>query len=312
MQYRRLNTNNGEIRLLRIHKRQVASDPLECTVEHALLLGDVVDYVALSYLWGDENQTKAVLVDGEVFQATQNLADALDALEMRGVRLVWADALCINQADDEEKSRQIPLMGAIFRSAKRTVAYLPNVAKDVNDPMYFLRSIQRSSFDIDEDPLFKYDLEASLHFFDNPFLRRLWVFQELALSRRVDFVYGPHTISIAELETAKYSDASQSHLITSRLQENFGFQHLQNILRLRPRFEQGQTIPLVEALVLTSASRSGKARDRVFGLWALVRKLQLQEHNPTSLLIGSSSHTTYNSIFGYRHTRFRNRICASL
>lgn len=37
---------------------------------------------------------------------------------------LWVDAICINQQDDEEKSKLVQHMGEIFQSASRVYAWL--------------------------------------------------------------------------------------------------------------------------------------------------------------------------------------------
>lgn len=39
-------------------------------------------------------------------------------------RIIWADAVCINQQDDAEKSHQVPLMGSIYSLAKTDAVWL--------------------------------------------------------------------------------------------------------------------------------------------------------------------------------------------
>ena len=38
--------------------------------------------------------------------------------------MLWVDAICINQNDVEEKTKQVAMMGRIFMQASRTVIYL--------------------------------------------------------------------------------------------------------------------------------------------------------------------------------------------
>lgn len=57
--------------------------------------------------------------------ASRNLADALHAFRPpTRSKVIWVDAVCINQEDREEKSKQIPLMGEIFASAKLAHVWL--------------------------------------------------------------------------------------------------------------------------------------------------------------------------------------------
>lgn len=78
-------------------------------------------YEAISYTWGEPLVIYPLYVDdGKHVKATSNLDQALRRLRLPATsRLLWADAVCINQSNDAEKGTQIPLMIQIFRNAKR-------------------------------------------------------------------------------------------------------------------------------------------------------------------------------------------------
>jgi hypothetical protein len=59
-----------------------------------------------------------------MIKITQNLFDALTRLRCVKARNLWVDAICINQSDVEEKSRQIPLMKHIYELATQVVIWL--------------------------------------------------------------------------------------------------------------------------------------------------------------------------------------------
>jgi len=129
--YRPLDFDNYEIRLLRLklgsHNRHAITSPLEYSLEHASLINPP-DYIALSYCWGDANKTKEANIDaGGKIKITENLADALRGLRLKmGARMLWVDALCINQEDLGERSQQVRLMRQIFSRAKEVVSWIPH------------------------------------------------------------------------------------------------------------------------------------------------------------------------------------------
>jgi hypothetical protein len=72
-------------------------------------------YTALSYVWGEATPTRTIWIDGCPVEVTENLFTALQRLGMAisrdytaEPRAVWIDAICINQADEDEKRKQIP------------------------------------------------------------------------------------------------------------------------------------------------------------------------------------------------------------
>lgn len=88
-------------------------------------------YQTLSYVWGDPGIKRPILVDGCTFEVTLNLWSALRRLRNRpgegeglGVRKMWIDALCINQNDNEERTRQVTMMGTTYARCSEVVIWL--------------------------------------------------------------------------------------------------------------------------------------------------------------------------------------------
>ncbi|OAG06673.1 uncharacterized protein CC84DRAFT_1142628, partial [Paraphaeosphaeria sporulosa] len=83
-------------------------------------------YEALSYTWGDDSKSACrISLDGLPFHIRPNLRDALRRLRQpRGTRIIWIDAICIDQNSADEKSVQVPLMGKIYHRAERVIAWL--------------------------------------------------------------------------------------------------------------------------------------------------------------------------------------------
>lgn len=109
---------------------------LDCHLIHVTLNNleeGTLNYAALPYVWRDVSQKRRILLDGHMFEITQNLHDAIEALmgskwtcvdireegeiEVEAPMLLWADAVCINQQDGVEKSLQIQMMRDIYREA---------------------------------------------------------------------------------------------------------------------------------------------------------------------------------------------------
>ncbi|KAK7978253.1 hypothetical protein PG988_005743 [Apiospora saccharicola] len=111
--YTPLDKDTGEFRILQLHPGSW-DDPIVCTTFCARL-EDRPAYTALSYAWGDPADSREVQLNGHPIQITRNLFVALRRLrDSECVKNMWADALCINQADNEEKARQVSLMRNIY------------------------------------------------------------------------------------------------------------------------------------------------------------------------------------------------------
>ncbi|KAE8447150.1 hypothetical protein EG329_011134 [Mollisiaceae sp. DMI_Dod_QoI] len=155
-----------------------------------------------------------------MFDITENLSDALRRLRLpQARRLLWTDAICIDQDNAEEKGMQIPLMRLIYRRAKKTVIWLGNsdtetslFVKVIEEIIRKSRSLSASSFDRPTDFSFaenfqdlvegiKLDLgvqdaswRALARFFDRSWFERIWVIQEVTESRFARAMVGKHEI----------------------------------------------------------------------------------------------------------------------
>ncbi|KAF4920321.1 Heterokaryon incompatibility protein 6, OR allele [Colletotrichum viniferum] len=83
-------------------------------------------YYAISYVWGTNVKNKAILCNNKTTYITPNLFEALHRIRQHVGRQVvlWADSLCINQDDEEEKSHQVALMGQIYARASEVLIHL--------------------------------------------------------------------------------------------------------------------------------------------------------------------------------------------
>lgn len=81
-------------------------------------------YEAVSHVCGEPILTHPLYTNSmTIVNVTRNLNMALRRLRLNNEpRRLWADAVCINQADMGEKSKQIPLMVEIFQGASRVLA----------------------------------------------------------------------------------------------------------------------------------------------------------------------------------------------
>lgn len=99
---------------------------LECTTGHMVLYGaGLQDYETVSYVWGDPTPRRKIRIDGEVRRIPRNADMALRTLALPNKpRVLWIDAICINQADPKERATQVALMGQIYSNTAQNLIYL--------------------------------------------------------------------------------------------------------------------------------------------------------------------------------------------
>ncbi|KAM0719387.1 hypothetical protein Q7P37_005292 [Cladosporium fusiforme] len=115
-------------RFLRILKGR-QGDALKCKLFTSTLVS--TKYEALSYTWGTDARNIPLSVNGIAVGVTQNLLSALFAMRQpTSSRVIWVDAICINQEDIRERSHQVQQMGDIYRCAHRVILWIGEASDD--------------------------------------------------------------------------------------------------------------------------------------------------------------------------------------
>lgn len=124
--YKPLPHDGCSIRLLRLLPTCKSGSRIECEIFYGNIREvDQAPYEALSYIWGDASQTVDIGLNGCVFPVTVNLEAALRALRKTDEsRILWVNAICINQADIKEQGEQVRIMWDIYKAADCVVAWL--------------------------------------------------------------------------------------------------------------------------------------------------------------------------------------------
>ena len=185
-------TVSRPIRLLHLHAGH-SGMPLVCDLANTRL-GLRPDFEALSYVWGslDEPKTNiSIRKDRKLFNfpVLPNLRSALLRLRKADEdRTIWVDALCINQADNEERSSQVPMMGDIYRSADCVIIWLGEEAENSGMALQFIQRItDLAKFDLAiKDDSCTQEWFALSRLMNRPWFTRRWVVQELALATQAN------------------------------------------------------------------------------------------------------------------------------
>ena len=124
--YDKLDTRCGQFRLCTLPPGRV-EDQLCCTLK-TVFLDENPEYDTLSYAWGEPVFNKKIRAnEGHLF-ITTSLYTALCYLRNPDEpRTIWADGICINQTDVDERSSQVSMMGQIYRKSKRLEIWLGDV-----------------------------------------------------------------------------------------------------------------------------------------------------------------------------------------
>jgi hypothetical protein len=172
-------TESDALRLIDLQPSEDDPAAIRCSLVHTTLseceARDIFDrYTALSYVWGCADKDKTIWIDDLPLPITANLFSALSDLRHQTKRfLIWADGICINQNDNDEKARQVRIMGQIYDNALHTVIYL-GAARDEDPEALCLTAIRNG-----EAPS---GVNTLMSILSKDWFIRVWIFQELVFS----------------------------------------------------------------------------------------------------------------------------------
>ena len=213
--FKPLNGAQKEIRLVSLQPAFLESDQICCTLEHARL-EDRPKYSALSWAWGDADQTETMTLQGQDWQAPSNLVIALRAFRQKlEPWTTWIDALCINQSQDseaiKERGHQVQLMQAIYANSERLVAWVGESKPWTSDFFHCIRQLADPQNTTDQfcaviESVGREDHNDNLifvkwlwDFATRAWWRRLWVLQEMVLAPHATVVCGPHMMLLDQV-----------------------------------------------------------------------------------------------------------------
>ncbi len=227
-QYSALDEDASEIRLMTLLPGKLQDDII-ITLETVTLIRDhVPHYEALSYVWGSPKHSRKIfieslevepkkpfrslsLVDNKgkrrllaaTLSVTQNLAEALRCLRYKDrPRVLWIDAICVNQQDVAERGHQVKRMAALYSLANQVIVWL---GPERQNSTSALRTIEEygSRIRVDWGSNIMYSAstgellpatnrictpdtpwQSIRDLLGRPWFERLWIWQEVRLAKR--------------------------------------------------------------------------------------------------------------------------------
>ncbi|KAI9691016.1 MAG: hypothetical protein M1822_008636 [Bathelium mastoideum] len=211
--YHPLDATRREIRLLVLEPGSFSDDIVAC-IQHAPL-NFKLEYEALSYTWGSSTPEKNIKISGDDFNIRENLYNALRHLRYpKQARILWIDAICINQSDINERNRQIKRMREIYNLADEVIVWLGTETPDNRTAVDLLRrcdqfkSIDERHEEISE-MLAKEEnahiLNAVSSFLRQEYWSRVWIIQEIRVATQLRVYFGSDSIRWTAFETVAAS-----------------------------------------------------------------------------------------------------------
>lgn len=293
--YRPLRPLANDIRILTIHRAPDSTRGLLVYKLEHVSLSSASNYVALSYCWGAHYGRIPLHIEDSVIHITPSLANALVVLWRRGCSRIWADAICINQEDQEERSLQVLRMAAVYRSANAVIAwlgeadepsltgfqYLVDKCRALPSSSKTLRSLAEKNQSVGiplKDPTSKHiksklktaRWEALGRLLALPYWGRVWIIQELAMANTLQIIWGSSPLNFSDI--VRLVKVYEILLMGEFIEEGVPVKLRRQITSLAKfqKFQKKLTpVPLLQALRMSAFAESSDVRDKVYGLLGL-------------------------------------------
>lgn len=206
-----LNLTSRQIRLIKVLPSP-ENETIRCQMSVAELVED--RHVVLSYVWGTDEPSHKIEIDGQSFFVRGNLFSFLQqACRQHTKKLLWIDAICINQSNIAERNHQVRQMLEIYQQARFVLIWLGPVPHNPH-----LSEVFRRAKDTEQSTFmswqYRYGREMALLFkpgalCELDYWKRLWIVPEVLAARTLHVSLGDEVISWLDL-TSLVEDAPEA------------------------------------------------------------------------------------------------------
>lgn len=277
------------MRLLELEPR--SSTDIHIQLKH-VKLGEHPDFEALSYSWGTDLSKVPIWCNQRKFSIPRSLWVALNRLRKPHSgqsRLLWADAICINQDDMEEKTAQVQLMRQIYGAAKLVIVWLGEEAEGSHEAMQMVKNVGEGIWQFSSEnqsmlttrkrhqelvlarlPALTASTWATYWaLLRRSWYSRVWIIQEVASAEAVLVVCGADEVlwrdfwnvgcHICQLGFHIYFPTQVSYLA-----------ELMVVGNAKETFQRNLRRPLIEMLFLFRNFQATDPRDKIFALYGVL------------------------------------------
>lgn len=144
-------------------------------------------YEALSYVWGDlKKKPHTISIGGYDLPVTANLyAGLLHLRDQLIERILWVDAICIDQDTPEERAEQVQLMANIYCKANRVIVWLGEAVANGDRALNTIRIAADKESTKSSDH--QTNQQAILDLLQRPWFQRIWV--RAYIFKRIEISY---------------------------------------------------------------------------------------------------------------------------
>ncbi|RDI81402.1 hypothetical protein Vi05172_g8687 [Venturia inaequalis] len=307
------------IRVLKIHAGDDI-DVVSCDV-FEVDLDLKPSFEALSYTWDldpqwstfsfefvadKEKEERPILCNGKTLHVTMNLYHALTELRRQNLATpVWADQVCINQHDGDEKIAQLGIMVDVYRSARRVTIWLGKLSlvrsnalefmdELTDEPFWTLQSkpapdslARMNSLSRAFEQMNSLNIKDQYHWLGvilvvgRQWFQRAWTLQEFLLATDFRILMGHRDISPKSIERAcaQVIDFYAQDPLSTQVGLNVSFlplrRYLENrgtLFKERAEFQNGKRYTAEEYIRVIRVRLASVIKDKVFAGSALLKE----------------------------------------
>lgn len=292
------------------------SNDIRCTLTTVSLI-DEPFYEALSYVWGNPTNRCDINLQDVSFPVTINLESALRYLRYRDLpRILWIDAICINQEDIPERNSQVKYMGTIYSKSSIVLAWLgePKTNKCLtssftagwmdklvpegdaideerdNDLVFdtfemMLKDLE-AHWESDNDDVASFSIQnlrtgaGIIRLFENPWWNRMWTVQEALLGKDTFLISGRRSILQNDLSAIFTSQLAHSKDGCNPRKSGFITTSFLKMRFLR-EYRHGNASSSLEGLLnVFGERRCSDPRDKIYGLLGILATKEVNSIHP--------------------------------
>ncbi|KAF2740130.1 hypothetical protein EJ04DRAFT_559155 [Polyplosphaeria fusca] len=239
-----------------------------------------------------------------LFNITRNLDQALRGMrDTETTAVFWIDAICTNQADAREKSRQVPCMYSLYENATSVLIWLCSADEETDIAMDMVNEMAmddpRELFSVSPDGSMRINYSTRMcrafaalyRLLIRPYFTRVWVVQEVAMSSNPTAWCGRKRVGWNRLVQSAYllernwHDFSYQPHFPENLPRNpivvaHKFRHIHRLNYNRYVQEHNRRGSLFHLALVTRMQECLNPRDKLYGLWDLASDTRLLNLKP--------------------------------
>ena len=299
--------HTDSIRILELH-HPTSSPAALCGRLIPIRLSAPLDFIAISYAWGNGPKSEEILLLGVAISITKTLFSALVELSSKsGEVYVWVDQICVNQTDVSERESQVCLMDKTFSRACQVIVWLGEATDNSGKGMKLLRFLGETAEDscIGSEPravelsnrfsnlldftslhgvksisdlierIFDFGDSAwhgAVELMQQPIFSRLWVIQEIVLSRDLEFRCGKDKVRGSSFLAALRTISSLVSHPVRRYTMLAAFERAQKLASLKAQLSSNETLSYLDLAHELRDWQCTDDRDRLNALAGIVAR----------------------------------------